>query len=159
MRLAAAVLLTTLAIAGCSSADAPPHSSDDQQAREQDPWGPLAVQPPQEGFLEAETGGTLRITDECVFLGDGDESEVLLVWPADRTSWDGANRTITYEDVDGTVTVADGDQVTLGGGYVPIESFEEWVAEFEWVSPPAQTCRADLYWPVGAYMGQGLDPS
>lgn len=161
MRLAAAVLVSTLAVAGCSSAEAPPQSSDAQQAQgEQDPWGPLAVRPPQETFMEAQTGGTLRITDECVFLGDGDDSEVLLVWPADRTSWDGSNRTISYEDVDGTVTVADGDQVVMVGGYVPIESFEEWVAESAWVSSPAQTCRADLYWPVGAVdTGQGHDPS
>lgn len=49
-------------------------------------WGPLAVVPPQDGADTARTEGTLRITDTCVFL-DGPGGPVLLVWPADRTSW------------------------------------------------------------------------
>jgi hypothetical protein len=32
-----------------------------------DPWGPLAVIPPEGGADTARTEGTLRITDECVF--------------------------------------------------------------------------------------------
>jgi hypothetical protein len=64
-------------------------------------WGPLAVVPPQDGADTARTEGTLRITDTCVFL-DGPSGPELLVWPADRTTWNAQTRAITFANFDGS---------------------------------------------------------
>lgn len=119
-----------------------------------DKWGPLAVIPPQDGADTGRTEGTLRITDTCVFLESGVEV-TLLFWPADRTTWSGESREITFENFDGSaVTVGDGDHVVLGGGGDSEAesgiSGEEWVRRMEWVAPPASSCPLDPRWGVGA---------
>lgn len=73
-------------------------------------WGPLAVVPPQSGADTARTEGKLRITDRCVFLSTRG-GDVLLLWPADRTTWDAHARTITFSDNDGSTVIA-GDGTT-----------------------------------------------
>lgn len=115
-------------------------------------WGPLAVEPP-EAVTETALldGATVRITDECVFMADDNEKDerTLLVWPADRTTWNEDTATITYENSDGSVTIADGDRLNSVGGYSHFESFQELVASIEWVSPPAEACRTTTFWDVG----------
>jgi heat shock protein HslJ len=116
-------------------------------------WGPLAVIPPQDGADTARTEGTLRITDTCVFLEEGG-GPVLLLWPADRTTWDAEQRTITFANFDGTTaTVGDGQSVVLGGGGGgSAESgvaTEVWVAGMTWVARPVDGCPLDPYWGVG----------
>lgn len=138
-----------------SPASAPP--SPEPSAAGSIEWGPLAVYPPQDGADDARNEGTLRITDTCVTLERLGEV-TLLTWPADRTTWDEASRTITFENFDGTiVTVADGDVVVVGGSGSggesegePGMSAEEWIESREWVAPPARSCPLDQRWGVGA---------
>jgi hypothetical protein len=119
-----------------------------------DPWGPLAVIPPEGGADTARTEGTLRITDECVFLEAQGEAP-LLFWPADRTTWDGEARAITFRNFDkSVVTVSDGDHVVLGGsGDSEADSGtsgEDWVKQVALVAQPAPSCVLDPRWVVGA---------
>lgn len=120
-------------------------------------WGPLAVIQPQDGTDMARAEGTLRITDTCVVLETSGEV-MLLFWPADRTRWNGEKRTITFENLDGSViTVADGDHVVLGGGGDSSAeggiSGAEWVKRMEWVRPPASSCPLDPRFGVGGVEG------
>jgi hypothetical protein len=116
-------------------------------------WGPLAVIPAQDGADTARTEGTLRITNTCVFLAERG-GDVLLLWPADRVTWDAGERTITFANFDGTdVTVGDGESVVLGGGGgSSAESgvtAEVWLTQMTWVARPADGCPLDPYWGVG----------
>lgn len=83
---------------------------------------------------------------------------MLLIWPANRTAWNAAERTITFEDLDGSnVTVEDGTAVALGGGGgSSAESGvrpEVWLERMTWVARPAATCPLDPYWGVGDVRG------
>jgi hypothetical protein len=82
----------------------------------------------------------------------------LLTWPADRTAWDEASRTITFENFDGTVvTVSDGDDIVVGGSGGSSESqgegsltSEEYMDRIDWIAPPAASCPLENWWGVGA---------
>jgi hypothetical protein len=117
-------------------------------------WGPLAVVPPgKAGGDTALTHGTLRITDECVFLEDRDAEQSLLFWSADRVTWSAESHSITFRNVDGsTVTLRDGDRVTFGGGGDSTAesgtSGEEWIRRTEWVARPPASCPIDVRWGV-----------
>lgn len=115
--------------------------------------------PPQDGSDTALTQGVLRITDDCVFV-DRSSGRVLLLWPADRTEWDGEARSITFDNVASqgdpgsgkAVTVADGARVSLGGSGGTIEegqTTEEWAASRSWVVAPDPSCRFERWWSVG----------
>jgi hypothetical protein len=116
-------------------------------------WGPLSVVAGAGSGDEALIQGTLRITDDCVLLNEqGDD--VLLVWPADRTTWMPETGTISFERNDGqTVPLADGDEVTFGGGGSSVDEggmeAEDWVASLEWVSEPPSACVTDTRWSIG----------
>lgn len=117
-------------------------------------WGPLAVVPPSGGVDEALATGTLHITDTCVFLEEAGDDLSVLIWPADRTTWDPDQRAITLKNLDGsTLSMRDGDRVRLGGGGDSVTesgvSGQEWVARTEWVAPPASSCPMDARWFVG----------
>jgi hypothetical protein len=117
-------------------------------------WGPLAVVPPQDGADTARTEGTLRVTDSCVFLVTTG-GPVLLVWPADRTTWNPQARTVAFANFDGsTVSVGDGTPVVLGGGGDNNDesgtTTEAWLARTQWVARPAPSCPLDSRWWVGA---------
>lgn len=131
-----------------------------------DMWGPLAVRPAEDGADTARHEGTLRITDTCVYLEAAGGELTFLTWLADRTTWNGVSRTITFANFDGTVvTIGDGDHVVLGGGEAESDiSAETWINEREWVAPPASSCSLDLRWAVGAVEGEttavaSIDPS
>jgi hypothetical protein len=122
------------------------------------PWGPLSVVPGAGSGGEALIQGTLRITDDCVFL-DEQGDDVLLVWPADRTTWTPETRTISFERTDGqAVPLADGDEVTFGGGGSSVDEGgmepEDWVAAIEWVSEPPSACVTDTRWSIGDLVDQ-----
>jgi hypothetical protein len=107
---------------------------------------------------EALIQGTLRITDDCVFL-DEQGDDVLLVWPADRTTWTPETRTISFERTDGqAVLLADGNEVTFGGGGSSVDEGgmepEDWVAAIEWVSEPPSACVTDTRWSIGDLVDQ-----
>ncbi len=106
-------------------------------------WGPLAVIDPEPPVHlgAALATGTIRITQDCVLLDEG-AREVLLVWMAYRTTWNAADRSVTFRNLDGSaVTVGDGDQVELGGAG---ESAEEGGPhEVVWLSPPSPSCPRD----------------
>jgi hypothetical protein len=112
------------------------------------------VVPPQDGTDLASLEGILRITDTCVLL-DAPHEEVLLVWLADRTTWDPASRSITFVNFDGpVVTVRDGDRVGLGGsgssaGVEGGLSGPEWIESRAWVARPNPACPLDHRWGVG----------
>lgn len=140
---------------GSSPASTPPSSGP--SASSALAWGPLAIYPPQDGTDDARNEGTLRISDTCVTL-ERLGRVTLLTWPADRTTWDPASRTITFENFDGTTaTVADGDEIVVGGSGSGDESegelgmsVEEWVGSHDWVAPPDPSCPLDVRWGVGA---------
>lgn len=151
-------------VAGCASpgvssslpSTSPPPSPTEVPSESQPAtinWGPLAVVPGEDSADTARTEGTLRITDGCVSLFERG-GPVLLLWPADRTTWDPEQKTITFANVDGTTaTVGDGASVVLGGGGgSSAESgmkIEVWLAQLHWVAPPADGCLLDPYWAVG----------
>jgi hypothetical protein len=117
-------------------------------------WGPLAVVPPQEGADTARAEGTLRITDACAFL-DAPGGRSLLVWPADRTTWDAQASTITFTNFDGsTMSAGNGTAVVLGGSGDTSEeggtTSQEWLARTPWVAAPAASCPVESWWWVGA---------
>ena len=69
----------------------------------------------------------------------------MLIWPADRTSWDPGSRSITFRNFDGSiVTVGDGDEVVLGGG-----SGAESDGGVAWVARPSADCSLVPNWGVG----------
>lgn len=136
---------------GTSSAETPYPS-----ARAVD-WGPLAV---ERGATtrDAAIGGRLSITDDCVLLVPEPSSEILLLWPMERTSWDAPSRTITFVNTDGSVIdLRDGMLVRMGGGgFSEAEadiSIQEWLGLRDWVKPPADTCIGIEAW----YMGERID--
>ncbi len=117
-------------------------------------WGPLAVVPPQGGADSARNEGTLRIAETCVVL-ETRGGPVLLVWPADRTTWNVEDRSIAFANYDGsTETASDGAYVVVGGSG---DSFEEsgltteaWLARTPWVARPNASCPLEARWWVGA---------
>ncbi len=117
-------------------------------------WGPLAVVPPQDGADTARTEGMLRITDTCVFMATRG-GDVLLVWPANRTTWNARAGTIIFTNFDGsTVSAGDGTPVVLGGSGDSNEesgtTTEAWMARTPWVARPAVSCPVESRWWVGA---------
>ena len=117
-------------------------------------WGPLAVIPPQDGTDLVRLAGVLRITHACVLL-DSPGRVVLLIWLADRTSWDPATRAITFVNFTGpTLTVRDGDRVVLGGsgssaGVEGGLSNSAFLSAVQWVARPASSCPLGHRWLVG----------
>lgn len=106
-------------------------------------WGPLTVVEAPEGGADALASGVIDITDDCVYLrmeGARTEDALLLVWPDERTTWNGEERTITFKDPEnGTVEVADGDDVGVGGGSGMRPSDQL-------VAGSVEACAADVYW-------------
>jgi len=118
-------------------------------------WGPLAVEEPDGAIMEARISGRLSITDDCVFLVPLDGTDVLLLWPSDRTFWDELNRTITFVNTDGSsIDLRDGMSLrTGGGGFAEAEadiSIEEWLDQRSWVSAPADGCALSEAWVIGS---------
>lgn len=147
---APAALTVFLLLSACGGA--PGDDITVQAAGEE--WGPLAVVAGSGSGGEALAHGTLQVTDHCVLLDESGE-DVLLLWPADRTSWDPDTRTVTFEKDDGeAVPVGDGDEVRLGRGGSSIDeggpSDEEFLAAVEWESEPAESCLTDARWGVNS---------
>lgn len=103
--------------------------------------------------MEARLQGTIRVTDQCTFVDSGDFT-LLLVWPADRTTWDADDQRVTLASLDGeTVTWSDGDRMIVGGGGSSASELglspEQHVARMEWVAAPDSRCPAEHVWIVG----------
>jgi hypothetical protein len=110
--------------------------------------------PPQDGADTARTEGVLRITSACVLLVTS-RGPFLLLWPADRTTWDAETKTITFASFDGsTVSAGDGAPVIVGGsgdsGEDAGNAIEAWLAATPWVAPPDPSCPLKMRWWVGA---------
>jgi hypothetical protein len=163
MRTAAAIVRLVLlagVLAGCRSTTPVPTASSSSVGAPSAPtpspgaeWGPLAVIPPQDGTDTSFTVGTLDITDKCVYLVAND-TRTFLFWPADRTRWNPATRSISFANFDGTfVTASGGDAVSvIGGGDSAAESGasgREWASQLAWVAPPDPSCAADVRWGAG----------
>jgi hypothetical protein len=113
-------------------------------------WGPLTVQGPPELNMDAAISGRLRITNACVFLIAPPDDEILLVWPAERTSWDEQLRTITVINHDeSVVTLRDGMSIRLGGGgFSDAESdltMVEWLQQRRVGAPDAQCIPSEAW--------------
>ncbi|MBA2337046.1 MAG: hypothetical protein H0V96_04685 [Acidimicrobiia bacterium] len=83
-----------------------------------------------------------------------DEQSVLVVWPSEGTTWKSESRVIEYNDGERTVELADGAEVSFGGGGDSVDegglTASEWVASIDgWVSEPDPSCSADVRWFVG----------
>lgn len=116
-------------------------------------WGPLAVVPGGGSGNEALIIGTLRVTDDCVFVEErGDD--VLLVWPADRTTWNDEEKSIEFLQSSGeSIHLAHGDQVRISGGGSSVDEggleADDWLASIQWTSEPPGPCVKDTRWFVG----------
>lgn len=148
MKTVMAVLVATMVLSACGGTAAPGVAQGPDEKSEE--WGPLAVVASPDGFDEALIEGRLQVTEQCVFLDEQGEN-VILVWPADRTTWNAGTRTITFQNLDGeAVTLGAGDKVRMGGGGSSINEDgvpnEEWAAGIEWVSPPAPSCVTETRW-------------
>ncbi|NOX22059.1 MAG: hypothetical protein GXP36_03080 [Actinobacteria bacterium] len=124
-------------------------------ADDDSPWGPLAVVRGGNG-MDALIQGTIRITDECVSLDERGEL-VLLVWPSDKTQWDDGSGTIQFFDPGlGLVTIADGQEVRLGGGGTSVDEgglgAQEWVDSIVWIEEPPASCVTDTRWAVSGVL-------
>ena len=73
--------------------------------------GPIAVYPRPDAGMDALLEGTLRITDECVWV-EAYGRDVVVVFPAGDASVD--DHRLTYLDRE----YVDGDDISLGGGHV-----------------------------------------
>lgn len=118
--------LSLVAVVACSSND----------------WGPLAVT--SSTGDDARTEGVVRVTPECVLI-EADGQRTILVWPADRTTWDSAAHEISFRRGSGEVlTIGDGQPVVLGGGW----SSRAQDSEVEWIAPPSASCATPGRWYV-----------
>jgi hypothetical protein len=144
MQVSLRAVALTLTLAGCGPAT---HSGNDAN------WGPLAVDGSTESG-DALTRGIIHITEDCVFLEEEGGGELLLVWPADRTRWDRASRSITFENWNGARnTFSDGNSLLMGGGGSSAreggQASDEWVSSIEWIAEPRDGCLRDVRWFVG----------
>jgi hypothetical protein len=115
-------------------------------------WGPLAVQR-TDLAMTARIEGSLLITDGCVFLEDGSDGRILLVWPVDTTGWDPSSQSITVTRGDALTNLVSGQRVVLGGGATFDEaeggpSSDEWLAGMDWVAQPRPECLTPTRWEV-----------
>lgn len=118
-----------------------------------DGFGPLAVIRAPDGTDTALTQGTLRVTKDCVLLETTSGLE-LLVWPADRTTWDAKTAQVGFTNFDGTIVQAgDGTRVRVGGGGSSNgedgTTSQAWLAQMAWVQRPASSCPLASRWFVG----------
>lgn len=122
-------------------------------ARQSTAWGPLAVAPPSVTMMEARNVGTLHVDAACVYLERKNGDRELLVWPADRTVWDPANRAISLRNQNGAaLTMRDGDFVEIGGGRPGADvSAADYATNANWEAPPAASCLIGGVWIVGEF--------
>lgn len=84
--------------------------------------------------------GTIRFDAGCIWLEHVDVPEVreLILWPP-RTGLDNSGGVLRV--IDGGVTLADGDPVTMGGGqYKDLQTVQGFVG------PVPSECVTSLYW-------------
>ena len=143
-------------VRGSRSGSASSTRSSSSPAEDEGVWGPLAVERSGVG-MDAAISGRLEITDECVVLIAVPDFEILLVWPADRTTWDDELRTVTFIDEDASVfTLRDGMSVRFGGGgFSEAESdisTAEWLENWTWVNEPDTSCIGSEAWLIDNVM-------
>lgn len=148
-RPAIALILAGLAVASCQSGEAPGDpSSGATHSRD---WGPLAVAE-STGGDEALITGTVRITDACALLEEGEE-RVLLVWPEPHVDWLGARNAIQFASGSGDqIVLQDGETVTFsGGGSTESEdglARDDFLESMVWVARPHPDCVASSRWSI-----------
>lgn len=146
------VAVTALAISACAGAPQAegPASPGDTS------WGPLAVVAPRQGAADGQFHGTLRMTEDCVFIEFESGETAVLLWPANWTTWNAESRTITFQQRnEAPTTVGDGDEVTLGGGASSVDEgrpTSQFLSDADWVSRPTPSCPLDVRVGVGAVM-------
>lgn len=121
-----------------------PEPSPSPAASESTEWGPLAVVDGASGSgRDGGLGpGVLRITEECVTLGD-----VTLVWRNSQTDWDSRSLEIAFDRGQrGSLTLLDGDILGLGGGtgLLPNEMAP-------WVARPEDSCPREVWYVHDVY--------
>ena len=107
-----------------------------------DDFGPLAVMDALGGADGLAGTGPVRIDEDCVTMTTTTGAQVLLVWHVTEVAWDPESRTISYTSFgnrnDETVTIRDGDIISVGGrslvGDVPVER------NLPWLATPHPTC-------------------
>jgi hypothetical protein len=115
-------------------------------------FGPAGVVSGDSGNdMEAAVEGTLSITSECVLL-EAVAQEILLVFRDAQVSWDAEALEFQFEGEKGTVTLADGAEVTFGGGGSSTSedgaSTADYVAQREWANRPDEDCWRDVRFEV-----------
>ncbi len=98
-------------------------------------WGPLTVVESTGDDARAE--GVLRIRADCAYL-ESDDGPSLLVWPADRTTWNAVDNSLSFTSESGTMTLSDGKQVVLAGSWFGADRD----GEIDWIAAPHAECPA-----------------
>ena len=135
----ARVVVIGLLLAACTSVPvATPPSTNVTPA-----FGPLTVFGGADEFpVDMGTSGDLRITDACLFLEHPSGSRTELYWPAERTTWNGADRTVRFLRRGGqAVTLASGDHLELAGSDGPLRPGGSQLIARPPQSPCATTAR------------------
>jgi hypothetical protein len=111
-----------------------------------DLYGPLAVLE-HTGGMEALAHGQLEVTGDCVMLRTSGH-RTLLLWPADRTRWSHGEAAVLFtEGGRPSWTMRSGDQVTFGGGGVPLN--EQHLRTLGWINRPNWACLTPIVWLIG----------
>ncbi len=147
-RPAIALTSAVLTVASCQSGEAPGGASSDS-TRNPD-WGPLAVVE-STGGAEALITGTVRITDACALLEEGEGERVLLVWPEPQVNWLSARNAIKFASESGVqIVLQDGDTVSFGGGGSAESedglAREDFLESIAWVARPHPDCVKSTRW-------------
>jgi hypothetical protein len=111
-------------------------------------YGPLAVIESLGGGHDARGGtGPIGISESCVTLTRENGEVLLLTWQSGEVQWDAQSRTIIYTSFgnlnDETITIRDGDIITVGGsslvGDVPVER------DLTWLATPDPACAGEQW--------------
>lgn len=116
--------------------------------------GPLAIVPPAGGSDSARAEGVLDLGGPCATLRSPGEV-ALLLWPADRVTWNADSATVSFANAGGQVaTIPGGARVAVGGSGEPLDETgltrDGWIEQTEWVHPPRPNCSFDAFWWVGS---------
>lgn len=124
-------------------------------------YGPLAVFADATGDQARGGRGPIDIGEDCVTLLNENGESVLLVWSSAEVQWDDSAREIIYTSFGNrdneTVTIRDGDVITIGGSSLgddyPVDR------NLTWLATPAPDCPGEPWGVFGVTQETSLLPT